>query len=453
MALPGRLNPRLKRRSTRQVYPTSSSGAATVGWPLVVLVTLFAITWMGVSLLFAQRILRIDSERDENTGQKLVLANTFEQPVLLEESVDTQTCFNYGCLVRPPEIDTVLVDASSSVVSKEEKQQRKRRAEPANERYYATSDSALVTRQSNQHKFNQDRAFLISDFQTKQAVDENEATSFLMAILDGHGDHGHLVAEHALKLLPRILADKLNSLPCCQPESWIRQKLNETFLQVNEQLPLQHVRRGGCTASVTLRLGSKLYFANVGDSRTVLIRVDQNSRRKDDGSTTAEKPASTFDILYQTRPDKAHLPEEMARIEAAGGKIHIPPKFPNGSRVIVYSRFADPPEPIGLAMSRCLGDMEWKLVGVIAEPIVDVVDLNDYLPTHEHEFFLLAASDGVWDMRPKREFFAQYLHTHITSGANAEPIQAVTELIWDVSPKLKEWYRDDMTIVYKAIHR
>jgi len=339
-------------------------------------------------------------------------------------------------------------------------QEQLRRAEPANRRHYASIDSALVTRQSNEHKFNQDRAFLITDFKTNQATgDTNGEESFLLGILDGHGNEGHIVAEIAMGLLPRILAEKLNKQPCCQPEAWVQQQLNETFLEVNAQLPLEHARRGGCTASITLRLGSKLYFANAGDSRTILVRApvaaDSTNNKRDNGNQQNNNPAAIVEIPYQTRPDKANLPEERARIEAAGGKIHIPPKFPSGARVIVFSHFATPPEPVGLAMSRCLGDVEWKAVGVIAEPIVDVVDLRQFENKNANEqLFVLAASDGVWDMRPKREFFARYFHEHLTnssSSSSSEPFQIVTDLFWAVSPKKKEWYRDDMTIIYKTI--
>lgn len=365
-------------------------------------------------------------------------------------SFESPVCFAYGCLVRPPEIDSVAVPPSE--------QQQLRLAEPANRRHYATSDSALLTRQSNEHKFNQDRAFLITDFRTNQAAGDTEdgEESFLMGILDGHGNEGHIVAEHAMGLLPRILAEKLNNRPCCQPEDWIRQQLNETFLEVNARVPLEHARRGGCTASITLRLGSKLYFANVGDSRTILVHVPAVDADENNDNNHNNNPA-IVEIPFQTRPDKANLPEERARIEAAGGNIHIPPKFPNGARVIVFSNFATPPEPVGLAMSRCLGDVEWKEVGVIAEPIVDVVDLGPFQnrKNPHGQLFVLAASDGVWDMRPKREFFARYFHEHLIkdgdSSSNREPFETVTDLIWDVSPRKKEWYRDDMTIIYKAI--
>jgi len=334
-------------------------------------------------------------------------------------------CPEYGCVVQPPDIHEI------------------------DETFYtqARHSAALVTRQSNQHHFNQDRAFLISKFHTKQDPSHHEE-SFLLGILDGHGVDGHVVAEHATDALPRILADRLNSRPCCQSEAWIQQQLNETFLQVNEELPPFNALRGGCTASVTLRLGTKLYFANAGDSRTLLVHsADTNHDR---GEEKAEK-SSAVEILYQTRPDKAHLPEEKARIEGLGGKIHIPPKFPNGSRVIVYSAAANPPEPIGLAMSRSLGDWEWKEVGVIAEPIVDVFDYGAMTTgsSSPNSLFLLAASDGIWDMGHPREFFAKRFDNQIigTDGA----WKTAVDLVWEISPQKKEWYRDDMTIIYKPL--
>ena len=170
-----------------------------------------------------------------------------------------------------------------------------------------------------------------------------------------------------------------------------------------------------------------------GDSRTAIVDV------------TGEEKGGAAEILYQTRPDKAHLPGEKARIEGLGGKVHVPPRFPNGSRVVVYSSAANPPEPIGLAMSRSLGDWEWKEVGVTAEPIVDVLDYTKLSPGS----FLLAASDGVWDSGHTREFFAKRFQNRIaTDGA----WKTVVDLVWDISPKKKEWYRDDMTIIYKALN-
>ena len=67
-------------------------------------------------------------------------------------------------------------------------------------------------------------------------------------------------------------------------------------------------------------------------------------------------------IVYQSREDKPDLPEEKARIVAAGGYVHIPPEYDNDVPRAYYidengrARY-------GLAMSRSLGD--WKVKGVM----------------------------------------------------------------------------------------
>lgn len=137
--------------------------------------------------------------------------------------------------------------------------------------------------------------------------------------------------------------------------------MNETFIEVNDEAPPQNALRGGSTASVTLRIGNKLYIANAGDSQTMLIRTTSSNKPREQ-KQKQQQVQDEAEILYRTRKDKAHLPEELARIENLGGKVHIPPKFPGGSRVIVYSTAARPPETIGLAMSRSIGDWEWVSV-------------------------------------------------------------------------------------------
>jgi serine/threonine protein phosphatase PrpC len=318
----------------------------------------------------------------------------------------------YGEAIYPREIDDPVVE-KAIVALKDEPQSTSSR----------NQDFAIVTRQSNQHAQNQDRSVIFYPYPTRQTP--GTQPSFLACVFDGHGVEGHIVAEYVVQEFPRRLAEKLNQRPCCASDEWIIQQLKDTFVEVDKTAP-QNAWRGGCTGTVTLRMGHKLFVANAGDSRTIL--GDYKGSGKE------------VNISYTSRSDKPNLPDERARIEGLGGKIHIPAKNPFLSRVVVFSKAATPPEPIGLAMSRSIGDWEWKLVGVTAEPLVDIFDLSNQ--THS---FLVAASDGLWDLRRPQFFAKQFGESFYGGGRN--PMVACVETILQVSPQKKEWYRDDITVI------
>ncbi|CAN6270945.1 unnamed protein product [Urochloa humidicola] len=116
----------------------------------------------------------------------------------------------------------------------------------------------------------------------------------------------------------------------------------------------------GSTAVVAVLVRGRVVVANCGDSRAVLCR-----RR----GTAAALPVQLSDDHKPNRPD------ELARIQAAGGRV----VFNNGHRVRGI-----------LAMSRALGDRMLR-PEVIAEPEITVTDR-----TPEDECLILA-SDGMWD--------------------------------------------------------
>ena len=333
---------------------------------------------------------------------------------------DDGNCLPYGCHVYPLEIDDPDFfshsDTSSTAMD---------------------SEAALLTRWSNQHMFNQDRAVWIKPFVTNQST--NATRTFMTGVFDGHGDLGHKVADFAAKKLPQYVARRLNSLPCCQPDDWIMKQLSESFIEIDQDLVPPIALRGGCTASVTLRIDNKLYIANTGDSRTLVVRHAT--------CTDSEKlDPSTVEIIYSTRPDKAHLPDERSRIENLGGKIHTPKDHPTLSRVIVHSTAARPPEAIGLAMSRSLGDWEWGEVGVIPDPIVDTVDLNDLTSSPRTSGFYIAASDGLWDLR-RPQFYARLVAEAYCEVNRKNLSQSLYDIVLKAAPREAKWYRDDMTVV------
>jgi serine/threonine protein phosphatase PrpC len=329
-------------------------------------------------------------------------------------------CPLYGCPIYPPEIDDVMDELFKTEQGEDFKLP------------FGTKTMATLTKRSNRRNppFNQDSLVYIDPFQTlwTQSFD----SFFLAGTFDGHGDEGHLVAQVVARDLPNRLAQKLNNLFQTEhqlEDEAVIQTLKDTFIEVDIHLP-PSAMKGGCTASVTLRIGSKLYVANAGDSRTIVVSAGTNDMSAAHTNTT---------IVYMNRLDKAHLPDELKRIQDLGGKVHIPPHNPEFSRVVVYSTVGR--EHIGLAMSRSLGDWEWKVVGVTAEPIVDVIDLKNISNP-----FLLTASDGLWDMR-RPMFFAECFAASFYQQHEKHPLATCFDVIKAVTPKDESFYRDDISIL------
>ena len=118
---------------------------------------------------------------------------------------------------------------------------------------------ATVTRRGNQHHDNQDRSFIIQPFLSAQTPPGSNEPTFLLAILDGHGVQGHIVSRYVQKELPKRLRENLSKRECCQDDDWIRQQLNQTFLDVDKDGP-RNLLLGGTTASVVLRIGKKTFL-------------------------------------------------------------------------------------------------------------------------------------------------------------------------------------------------
>ncbi|XP_078427618.1 putative protein phosphatase 2C 68 [Wolffia australiana] len=112
----------------------------------------------------------------------------------------------------------------------------------------------------------------------------------------------------------------------------------------------------GSTAVVAVVHRHRIFVANCGDSRAVLSRAGR-----------------AIPLSSDHKPDRA---DEMARIEAAGGRVI----YVNGARVLGI-----------LAMSRAIGDKYLKPI-VISEPEIKACER-----TREDEF-LIIASDGIWDV-------------------------------------------------------
>lgn len=309
---------------------------------------------------------------------------------------------------------------------------------------------------------NQDRSILVSPFLNEYQF---------LGVLDGHGTGGEIVSEYARREMPKQVAEKVNQLAEESKGGGSLTKIDEVttpkvvnilkdvFLQVDRSSP-EASKSGGCTASVALQLGNKLFVANAGDSVTMVA-----AHRAWNESNT---------IVYRSREDKPDLPDERERIEKAGGRVQIPITNRDGdtSRVI----YKDPQSKmdVGLAMSRSIGD--WDAPGVTAEPIVDVLDLDELAAIvlagkDEYDcdqaecgppdvsFLVVSATDGLMDFVTPQTivdtigitfFGRQSLHSRQSSAGSGHAHLAAEELIYLAARGWHEdmhgSYRDDITV-------
>lgn len=347
---------------------------------------------------------------------------------------------SFGCIIRPPELtNDIRLDLE------EIKQVLGENVALA----YGDLNTAGLTLQGSDHSENQDRGIIVSPFVVSDRSNhknENDAWlhgskhDFLIGIFDGHGTLGHVVSQYLQDHLYSRISMKLSTL-----DSWsetnIRHVLNETFVEIDGELPKKVGMDGGSTASIILRIGTKLFFANVGDSLSFLAKYD--------------KKAGVATIVHQNRFDKPHFPEEKVRIESMGGKVFIPP-HPMNSRVVAFNPVRK--EMVSLGMSRSIGDWSHGKVGVIAEPIIHVMDILDesIFPTFSKDdvrndtigLFVVAGSDGLFDRRRPQYVAQQYSQCLFDNQIKkCHPVVKTAELIDSAVPKVSKVYHDDITVM------
>ena len=334
---------------------------------------------------------------------------------------------------------------------------------------------------------NQDRSIIVKFFvndtttfgerKTNATKPNEQATvqeTLLLGIFDGHGERGHEVSQHVALELPKIFARTIKEQQklLLEKESnstsdsispmdaryidLVREAMTATFLEVDDTEPVKGTgTSGGSTASTLFYpgFGSKLYLANVGDSVTIIARYD--------------KTTNTAAIVKQNRKDKPHLDEERKRIEAVGGKVSMPFALPSAndygpqgsSRLIITLPGGF---QIGLAMSRSIGDAEGKRFGLIAEPTVEVFDVQEYYMQNafsekqidDYEWFSVIASDGVYDVLSPEKVVQRlgeslYSNTKDTSvGSTCEKVIREAGRLWmkHTIERIGEVYRDDITL-------
>ena len=284
-------------------------------------------------------------------------------------------------------------------------------------------------------------------------------------VMDGHGLKGHLVTQFLAKQLPQRIAEQLaNPTPLTEWEEKMKQLANfdlqadvaarkmaesqKDTQQQQQQQQQQHqtnhnalrhafhqahidameaadvpAGRSGTTCIVCLLDDTHIHVAHVGDSRAVLYGA--SSWQALTTETTVANFAST----------------EGQRIADGKGRV-------DGQGNVWYG-------PVGISMTRALGDAVMLQAGVVPTPIVQSFPRDD----DDKNRILVLATDGIWDVLDNDcvgEIVRQYQDSSSSSSSSMEDLldelidQARKKWVGDL-PIMDEEKVDDITCIVAKV--
>ena len=192
---------------------------------------------------------------------------------------------------------------------------------------------------NNPYKQNQDNFVLAPNLLNQPAL-------HYFAVCDGHGQYGKDVSTYVKHTLPLNLEDELKMHAPDVPLA-----LSNSFLKCNSEMGphIPDPQFSGTTCCSLLMNGTKIYTANAGDSRAIVVNKNGHCRAL-------------------TRDHKPDLPEEEARILNCGGRIEAFRDAQTGEEMGPKRVWVLNEDVPGLAMSRSLGDYVAQSVGVLPDP-------------------------------------------------------------------------------------
>jgi serine/threonine protein phosphatase PrpC len=233
----------------------------------------------------------------------------------------------------------------------------------------------------------------------------------LFGVFDGHGDGGY-----ASKFLATNLLDKLSthsqwstayhsidsdSNSSTEGDGAMMTLLEESFHALDTDLMNDDgkVKNGGSTAIVAVVSEGKMFIANVGDSRCILVK----KRMNEEGDVVVHaNNAESLEVIPLSEDHKPNLPSERARIEAAGMTIYaenIPAEGDKSSTII--HKIQKSQQDTGVSFSRAFGDFDYKSNPNLSSTRQAVICTPETCIRErklEEDMYLILACDGVWDV-------------------------------------------------------
>ena len=163
--------------------------------------------------------------------------------------------------------------------------------------------------------------------------------------------------------------------------------ITNIFLDADTQIKKEKFdcEMSGTTCVIVIQLDENLICANTGDSRAILVY--------DESLSNNLKNTKVFPLSHDAKPD---LPEEKERIIKCGGEVEkmVDEKGLGVGPFRVWAKGKSYP---GLAMSRSIGDMDAKHVGVIPNP-----EFIEYKIDSKAKY-IIVCSDGIWEFLSNEE--------------------------------------------------
>lgn len=270
-------------------------------------------------------------------------------------------------------------------------------------------------------KTNQDSYLVIQNIFDNKNYD-------IIGIFDGHGTNGQQVSKKISKETNYYFTCISNfsntmSLPIYHKlvrHDYLFVKNFVEFLQEKLIYSDFDIHFSGSTCILLFIIANHIVISNTGDSRGIIVSNMANER-----TNTSVFPLST--------DHKPNLPTESDRIIRSNGEIR---KDKEGGPDRVWQKGEDYP---GIAMSRSLGDLVAKNLGVCFEPEVSEREINN------NDMYIVLASDGLWDMLSNEEVM-EIVNKYYW---NNNPEEAVKELIEEASRRYEDENiaRDDITVI------
>eukprot|EP01138_Halocafeteria_seosinensis_P011355 gb/GECG01011598.1/.p1 GENE.gb/GECG01011598.1/~~gb/GECG01011598.1/.p1 ORF type:complete len:1059 (+),score=123.70 gb/GECG01011598.1/:1-3177(+) len=212
---------------------------------------------------------------------------------------------------------------------------------------------------------------------------DSNVDAVLLGVFDGHGEYGHFISKRFVSDLPKLVFHSPHfSTDICKC-------LTESLLSIEHDLLHDQSidpSLSGSTGVVSCIKDGVVYYANVGDSRFILLSRKENATKD---------PSSWLSLEQLTTDHKPTVTSELRRILLHGGNISAL-TYDDGSEGPPRVWVRDENIP-GLAMTRSFGDTAGKRAGVISDAECGSFEISD------HHFVLVVTSDGIHEFLENEE--------------------------------------------------